>query len=145
MNNIKRECINYLLGLMALFLLTISKITFAEINNNVNNCFLINEIKIERNGLLTNKAQKELISKYINKCLTLSDMQHIIKSMTNAYIEKGYITSQAFIADQDLSNHQLTINVIEGKIKSIFIDNMTSPWLIFYFLHIKINDLIYVS
>ncbi|KAB7715180.1 ShlB/FhaC/HecB family hemolysin secretion/activation protein [Proteus mirabilis] len=127
MNNIKRECINYLLGLMALFLLTISKITFAEINNNVNNCFLINEIKIERNGLLTNKAQKELISKYINKCLTLSDMQHIIKSMTNAYIEKGYITSQAFIADQDLSNHQLTINVIEGKIKSIFIDNMTSP------------------
>ncbi|SUC19493.1 adhesin secretion/activation protein (two-partner secretion system accessory protein) [Proteus mirabilis] len=35
MNNIKRECVNYLLGLMALFLLTISKITFAEINNNV--------------------------------------------------------------------------------------------------------------
>ncbi|MEY2344468.1 hypothetical protein I3679_011720 [Proteus mirabilis] len=31
-------------------------------------------------------------------------MQHIIKSMTNAYIEKGYITSQAFIVDQDLKS-----------------------------------------
>lgn len=126
MDKFKNEYINFLLITITLFLLIVSKITFAETKNSINNCTLINEVKIEGNRLLSNKKQKELMSKYINRCLTLSDMQNIIKLITNAYIEKGYITSQAFIVDQDLSNHQLIINVIEGKIKSIFIDNITS-------------------
>ncbi|MEX5897416.1 POTRA domain-containing protein [Proteus vulgaris] len=43
------------------------------------------------------------MSPYLQKCLTLNDMHGIAKSITNNYIfEKGYVTSQAIIPEQDL-------------------------------------------
>ena len=115
--------------LLFLLLILVSKMSFPNINNNwvnKNNCFLINEIKIENAELLSDKKQNKLILKYLYQCLTLNDIQSIVNIITNEYIEKGYITSQAFISHQDLSNNKLTIKVIEGKIKDIFIDNISS-------------------
>lgn len=115
--------------LLFLLLILVSKMSFPNINNNwvnKNNCFLINEIKIENADILGDKKQNKLISKYLHQCLTVNDMQSIVNVITNEYIKKGYITSQAFISHQDLSNNKLTIKVIEGKIKDVFIDNTPS-------------------
>lgn len=115
--------------LLFLLLILVSKMSFPNINNNgvdKNNCFLINEIKIENAELLSGKKQNKLTSKYLYRCLTVNDIQSIVNIITNEYIKKGYITSQAFIYHQDLTNSKLTIKVIEGKIKDIFIDDAPS-------------------
>ncbi|MGC2866631.1 ShlB/FhaC/HecB family hemolysin secretion/activation protein [Proteus vulgaris] len=115
--------------LLFLLLILVSKMSFPNINNNgvdKNNCFLINEIKIENAELLSGKKQNKLTSKYLHRCLTVNDIQSIVSVITNEYIKKGYITSRAFISHQDLTNSKLTIKVIEGKIKDIFIDNISS-------------------
>ncbi len=115
--------------LLFLLLILVSKMTFSDVNNkssNESNCSLINEIKIENAGLLSGKKQGKLTSKYLYRCLTVNDIQSIANVITNEYIKKGYITSQAFISHQDLSNNKLTIKVIVGKIKDIFIDDAPS-------------------
>ncbi|QEZ91576.1 ShlB/FhaC/HecB family hemolysin secretion/activation protein [Proteus sp. CD3] len=126
MHKFKNKRIKFLLFLL---LMLVSEMSFSDINNhgvNENNCSLINEVKIENADILSDKKQNKLISKYLHQCLTANDIQSIVNIITNEYIVKGYITSQAFISHQDLSNNKLTIKVIEGKIKDIFIDNISS-------------------
>ncbi|MEQ4921869.1 ShlB/FhaC/HecB family hemolysin secretion/activation protein [Proteus hauseri] len=94
------------------------------VDNNINQpCFIINSILLSGSTLLTPKETARLITPYQQRCLTLSEMQNITNSITNHYIERGYITSQAFIAEQDLTHNQLIINVIEGRINSIDIED----------------------
>ncbi|MCT6517176.1 POTRA domain-containing protein [Proteus vulgaris] len=114
---------NIILLSFFLFIL-INKKCFSDVNKN--NCFLINEIKIENADVLSDKKQNKLTSKYLYRCLTLNDIQSITNVITNEYIKKGYITSQAFISHEDLSKNKLTVKVIEGKIKDIFINNTSS-------------------
>ncbi|WYX00137.1 ShlB/FhaC/HecB family hemolysin secretion/activation protein [Proteus vulgaris] len=110
--------------LLFFLLILVSKMSFSHVNKN--NCFIINEIKIEDTSLLSIKKQNQLILKYLHRCLTENDIQSIANVITNEYIKKGYITSQAFISHQDFSNNKFTVKVIEGKIKDIFINNASS-------------------
>lgn len=115
------------INLFFFIFLLISKNSFSSNNKNVNsNCFLIDKVDLTENTLLDYRQKSKLISPYLQKCLTLNDMHEIAKSITNNYIEKGYVTSQAIIPEQDLSNHKLVIKIIEGRIKDISINGVSS-------------------
>ncbi|MGX4744031.1 ShlB/FhaC/HecB family hemolysin secretion/activation protein [Providencia rettgeri] len=86
-------------------------------------CFLISEIQFVGATQLTTKTQTQLTSPYLKRCLTLSEIQKLTKHVTNYYMEQGFITSQAIIPEQDLSSHQLLLQVIEGHIETIEIEN----------------------
>ncbi|WP_337239783.1 ShlB/FhaC/HecB family hemolysin secretion/activation protein [Proteus faecis] len=121
MHKFKNKMINWLLFFL---LISVNKMSFSDVNKN--NCFIINKIKIEDASLLNSKKQNQLTSKYLHQCLAVNDIQSIVNTITNEYIKNGYITSRALISHQDRSNNKLTIKVIEGKIKDIFIDNISS-------------------
>lgn len=115
------------INLFFFIFLLISKNSFSLNNKNVNsNCFLIDKVDLTGNTLLDYRKKSKVISPYLQQCLTLNDMQEIAKSITNNYIEKGYVTSQAIIPEQDLSNHKLVIKIIEGRIKDISINGVSS-------------------
>ncbi|MTB67551.1 ShlB/FhaC/HecB family hemolysin secretion/activation protein [Providencia sp. wls1943] len=86
-------------------------------------CFPINEIQFVGATQLSATTQTQLTSTYLKRCLTLSEIYGLTKQVTNYYIEQGFITSQAIIPEQDLSSHQLILQVIEGKIEVIEIEN----------------------
>ncbi|HGN1705996.1 TPA: ShlB/FhaC/HecB family hemolysin secretion/activation protein [Providencia rettgeri] len=86
-------------------------------------CFLINKFQFIGATQLTIKTQTQLTSPYLKRCLTLGEIYEITKHVTNYYIEQGFITSQAIIPEQDLSSHQLLLQVIEGHIETIEIEN----------------------
>ncbi|HHE6469518.1 TPA: ShlB/FhaC/HecB family hemolysin secretion/activation protein [Providencia rettgeri] len=86
-------------------------------------CFPINQIQFAGATQLTTKTQTQLTSPYLKRCLTLSEIQKLTKHVTNYYMEQGFITSQAIIPEQDLSSHQLLLQVIEGHIETIEIEN----------------------
>lgn len=121
MHKFKNKMINWLLFFL---LISVNKMSFSDVNKN--NCFVINEIKIEDASLLSSKKQNQLTSKYLHQCLAVNDIQSIVNTITNEYIKNGYITSRAIISHQNRSNNKLTIKVIEGKIKDIFINNISS-------------------
>ncbi|OAT24285.1 ShlB/FhaC/HecB family hemolysin secretion/activation protein [Proteus myxofaciens] len=107
--------------LLFLFLL-MSKSSLAN-NIESKHCRYINTIILFGANYLNNKEKEKLILDYQKRCLTLNDINDITKQITNYYIEKGYITTQAFISEQTLTNKTLTIQIIEGKINKIIIDD----------------------
>ncbi|HHQ2585775.1 TPA: ShlB/FhaC/HecB family hemolysin secretion/activation protein [Providencia rettgeri] len=86
-------------------------------------CFPVDRIQLAGTTVLSTKIQSQLTESYLARCLTFSDIQNAGKHITNYYIEQGYITSQALIPEQDLSSRELILQVIEGHIETIEIEN----------------------
>lgn len=86
-------------------------------------CFPVDNIQFVGATQLTTKIQVQLTSPYLKRCLTLSEIYELTKHVTNYYIEQGFITSQAIIPEQDLSSNQLLLQVIEGHVETIEIEN----------------------
>ncbi len=58
---------------------------------------------------------------YENRTLTLEEMQAAADAVTRYYLDHGYLTSRAILADQTLKNGQLQIQILEGKLADITI------------------------
>lgn len=89
-------------------------------------CIDIKEIELINDSVIFPKEILEITNHYKEQCLSIVAIKNITKEITNYYIKQGYITSQAFIPEQDLSNYILRIQVIEGRIESITIEDSPS-------------------
>ncbi len=85
-------------------------------------CFVIKTIQFQGARVITQKTQTEIISGYQHRCLTMDEIHNITDEVTNYYIKKGYITSLAYLPEQDLTRQHLNIQVIEGRIETIEIE-----------------------
>lgn len=77
--------------------------------------------KLELEGVKAANIDKVSVEvrSFEGKCLTIVDIQNALRVVTNYYIEKGYITSRAYLAPQDLSSGVLKILIIEGGVERI--------------------------
>lgn len=82
-------------------------------------CFQVQKIVLQGATLLSEREQQRLTQPYAGKCLTLTDINNLVRDITNAYIEKGYVTTRAAVPQQDISGGVLTILVIEGRVENI--------------------------
>lgn len=89
-------------------------------------CFAIDEINFEGATLLSEEETQDLKAPYIGTCVGLSEINTLIRAITNMYFSKGYITTRAYIPRQDLSKGTLKLFVVEGKVSSIAPENDTS-------------------
>jgi len=82
-------------------------------------CFEVRTIVLQGATLLSDSEKAALKKPYLNKCLTLTDINNLIRDITNKYIENGYVTTRAAVPRQDLSGGVLKVLVIEGKVEGI--------------------------
>ncbi|MDC9589528.1 POTRA domain-containing protein [Xenorhabdus sp. XENO-10] len=85
-------------------------------------CVTINNITFQGAGALSESAQRTLAQPYLHHCVTLAGLKQLVRTVSNAYIAEGYITSQAYLPEQDLTAGQLRIAVIEGGVEAIEIE-----------------------
>lgn len=85
-------------------------------------CFTITEIDIEQASLLSDKEKKKLTEPYLDQCIGVNRISQLVEQTSDWYISKGYITSRAFLTEQDLSSGKLHIVVLEGKLEEIRLD-----------------------
>ncbi|WP_051894545.1 ShlB/FhaC/HecB family hemolysin secretion/activation protein [Xenorhabdus bovienii] len=88
-------------------------------------CHPIHQIQFEGAENLSASVQQALSKPYLSRCLTAGKINELVRKVSNTYIEKGYVTSQAGLKEQDLSTGILTITVTEGKVGSILLDGKT--------------------
>ncbi|MGI2030297.1 ShlB/FhaC/HecB family hemolysin secretion/activation protein [Endozoicomonas acroporae] len=81
-------------------------------------CFSINHIELDGASLLSTAEQATLLSPWLNTCVGIAQINQLVKTITNHYIEAGYVTSRAYIPQQNLSDGHLFIQVIEGRVES---------------------------
>ena len=76
---------------------------------------LINKITVTGVTLLTQKEIDKIISGYQNRQLNLTDMQKVADQITDAYRQKGYITSRAYLPPQKITSGNLELRIVEGS------------------------------
>lgn len=82
-------------------------------------CFQINEITLSGATLISLKAQQKLTAPWRDRCLDMRKITELTAAVSDWYISRGYITSRAFLTEQDLSGGKLTLAVLEGKLSDI--------------------------
>ena len=85
-------------------------------------CFPIHHISIRNASLLSQSQQQNITATYINRCLNLTEINSLVHAISDWYMQRGYITSRAFLTEQDLSTGELVIPVLEGKLDEIRLD-----------------------
>lgn len=58
----------------------------------------------------------------VGRCVFITDIDTILRTITNKYVEDGYVTSRALVAPQDLDHGEIEIIVIEGSLSEIKVD-----------------------
>lgn len=92
-------------------------------------CFEINQISLQQASLITPDTQKKLVAPYINQCLSLDRINQLVRAISEWYVQRGYITSRAFLTEQNLSHGTLNITVLEGKLEAIHLQGASARQL----------------
>lgn len=82
-------------------------------------CRHIGEIHATGVSLLSRAVFNDLVSKYVDRCLGVSDIEDLLGEITRRYIEKGWVSVRAYLPQQDLSHGRLEILVVEGKVSEV--------------------------
>lgn len=89
-------------------------------------CFPVQNVAFSGAEHLSVKDRNAIQQRYQNRCLNLNAISNAVRETTNRYLTHGYITSQAYLQEQDLSSGTLTISVREGTLAAIQLDGETS-------------------
>lgn len=61
----------------------------------------------------------EATAEFLDKPITFSQLLQAANQVTELYLEKGYITSGAYIPSQAIQSGEITIQVVEGRLEEI--------------------------
>jgi hemolysin activation/secretion protein len=86
-------------------------------------CFAIHDISLSGTTLINAAAQKKILSQWLNRCLDMAQLSQVTDTVTQWYVERGYITSRAFLTEQDIADGSLVLMVMEGRLQQIRMDD----------------------
>jgi hemolysin activation/secretion protein len=86
-------------------------------------CFNTTSITIRNMTLLSSEDQNLSIYPYIGQCNGIRALSSLADSLTKQYMDKGYITSRVYLVPQDISDGEVELYTLEGKISHIVSDN----------------------
>ncbi|MFG6654202.1 ShlB/FhaC/HecB family hemolysin secretion/activation protein [Scandinavium sp. M-37] len=86
-------------------------------------CFTIQRIVLDGATLIDERQQQKLFAPWQGECLDMARINEITNSVSDWYISRGYITSRAFLTEQDLRSGELHLFVLEGRLEKIRMDN----------------------
>jgi hemolysin activation/secretion protein len=90
-------------------------------NSIYDNCYLVKNIILQEAKILT--SDNLLILAIKNQCLSKKNIANLLEKIHNFYHQKGYILTQASFVGFDNKKNILQLNIQEGKISKIFLDN----------------------
>ena len=82
-------------------------------------CFPIKTIELKGADSLPAPDRERLLKPYIGQCLGVSQLNDLLKTITDYYLGKGRVTSRAYLPQQDLSSGHLQVLVVEGKLEAL--------------------------
>lgn len=90
-------------------------------------CFDIQHIHLNGVTLLSATDQQALLKPFLNQCLGVTQLNALLKAITEQYIELGYVTSRAYLPPQDLGDGTLEVQVVEGRLETLEGAGLASP------------------
>ncbi|TVQ44644.1 MAG: ShlB/FhaC/HecB family hemolysin secretion/activation protein [Gloeocapsa sp. DLM2.Bin57] len=85
---------------------------------------IIEQFEVRGTTVFTSEDLEEILEPYTNRPLSFTELLEIQTAITQLYVDRGYLTSGAFIPPQSLQDGILIIEVIEGEIEEIIITGL---------------------
>lgn len=85
-------------------------------------CRDIRRIVISGASRLSASSQQQIVQGYAGRCLGVADIEQMLAAITRQYLEQGLVTTRAYLPSQDLSGGVLEIEVVEGVVENILLD-----------------------
>jgi len=86
-------------------------------------CFNISRVEIEGAASLSAIAVGKVTKRYDNRCVGVADITTLLKAITDLYLDKGFVTSRAYVPPQDIAGTGLLrLVVVEGTISDIYLN-----------------------
>jgi len=82
-------------------------------------CFPIKTIELKGADALSEAERQRLLKPFLNQCLGVPQLNQLLKVITDYYLEKGLVTSRAYLPQQDLSSGHLQVLVVEGRLEGL--------------------------
>ncbi|WXL25568.1 ShlB/FhaC/HecB family hemolysin secretion/activation protein [Ectopseudomonas mendocina] len=82
-------------------------------------CFTIQSIELSGATLLSATDKARLVEDYTGKCLGAGQLNQLLKDITNHYLNRGYVTTRAYLPQQDLAGGVLHVTVVEGRLDGL--------------------------
>lgn len=86
-------------------------------------CRDIKDIQVRGVTLVKAEELQPVLVPYINRCLTISDIESVMADVSAVYFLKGYIAARVYLAEQDLNNGVLVLLVLEGELQELKIND----------------------
>jgi hemolysin activation/secretion protein len=80
-------------------------------------CRDIREIRIGGAAHLPTDVRQSIARDHAGRCLAAKDIEGVLATLTKSYIDRGFITTRAYLPAQDLRSGMLEITVVEGTIE----------------------------
>lgn len=87
----------------------------------VTSCVNIRKIMFTGNSEISDWSIKQITKQYKGTCMSLPQINQMLNKITDLYIEKGYITSRAYMTmpQKRLKRGILEIKIVEGKLSKV--------------------------
>ncbi len=82
-------------------------------------CIDVNTVDVAGVSLIPDEIIALAIAPLEGACLGLPEINSVLEAVTFAYVEAGYVAARAFLPEQDLSDGQLDVVVVEGSLEAI--------------------------
>lgn len=82
-------------------------------------CFDIHTISLKGVTLVSAQQQAALVQPYEGKCLGAHQLNALLKAITQFYIDRGYVTSRAYLPQQDMADGELEVIIVEGRLEGL--------------------------
>ncbi|ABI62562.1 Hemolysin activator protein precursor [Granulibacter bethesdensis CGDNIH1] len=92
------------------------------------NCIQVSRIEVKGADHLPPWQQQALAAPFTQKCLSLVELDKLINAFNKAYIDSGFVTSRAYLPQQDLSSGTVRIVAVEGQVNSFIFKGQKSSW-----------------
>jgi hemolysin activation/secretion protein len=82
----------------------------------------VREIRVIGSTVFSPAELAEITAPYLDRFLTVEDLEALRLALTRQYLTRGYINSGAIIPDQTVTDGVLTLQVIEGELSRIEVE-----------------------
>ncbi|THF63547.1 ShlB/FhaC/HecB family hemolysin secretion/activation protein [Pseudothauera rhizosphaerae] len=82
-------------------------------------CFEIRRIELKGATLPDAEERRQLVAPFEGRCLAAGDLNELLRRITDWYLDRGYVTSRAYLPEQELGSGTLEVIVVEGQLESI--------------------------
>lgn len=81
--------------------------------------FYVADIRLEGNLAIPDEELAPMVAPYENRTITLEELNELVAKITQEYRDRGYLSSMAYITPQSVSDQDLTIRILEGRIGQV--------------------------